>query len=46
VLTCQTVEQALQRAGGNAGNKGQECAAAALEMARLLKALHELDERM
>src|SRR6478672_1993505 len=36
VLTCNTVEQAIHRAGGNAGNKGQECAAAALEMVRLL----------
>jgi 6,7-dimethyl-8-ribityllumazine synthase len=43
VLTCQTVEQALQRAGGNVGNKGQECAAAALEMARLLSSLRQLD---
>jgi len=36
VLTCKTVEQAIHRAGGNAGNKGQECAEAALEMVRLL----------
>jgi len=36
VLTCNTVEQAIHRAGGNAGNKGQECAEAALEMVRLL----------
>lgn len=43
VLTCQTVEQALQRAGGNVGNKGQECAAAALEMVRLLTALRQID---
>ena len=39
VLTCNTVEQAIHRAGGNAGNKGQECAAAALEMVRLLNKL-------
>ena len=39
VLTCNTVEQAIHRAGGNAGNKGQECAAAALEMVRLLAKL-------
>jgi len=38
-LTCNTVEQAIHRAGGNAGNKGQECAAAALEMVRLLAKL-------
>jgi 6,7-dimethyl-8-ribityllumazine synthase len=36
VLTCNTVEQAIHRAGGNVGNKGAECAEAALEMVRLL----------
>jgi 6,7-dimethyl-8-ribityllumazine synthase len=36
VLTCNTVEQAIHRAGGNVGNKGTECAEAALEMVRLL----------
>jgi len=41
VLTCNTLEQAIHRAGGNAGNKGQECAAAALEMVRLLSKLPE-----
>ena len=39
VLTCNTVEQAIHRAGGNVGNKGQECADAALEMVRLLQKL-------
>jgi 6,7-dimethyl-8-ribityllumazine synthase len=39
VLTCNTLEQAIHRAGGNVGNKGQECAEAALEMVRLLKKL-------
>lgn len=39
LLTCQTLEQALHRAGGNVGNKGEECAAAALEMADLLRKL-------
>jgi 6,7-dimethyl-8-ribityllumazine synthase len=39
VLTCNTLEQAIHRAGGNVGNKGQECAEAALEMVRLLKHL-------
>lgn len=39
VLTCQTMEQALQRAGGNVGNKGSECALAALEMSSLMQAL-------
>lgn len=37
VLTCQSMEQALDRAGGKAGNKGNEAALAALEMVSLLK---------
>jgi 6,7-dimethyl-8-ribityllumazine synthase len=36
LLTCETVEQAIHRSGGNVGNKGSECALAALEMANLL----------
>ncbi|MGH8280765.1 MAG: 6,7-dimethyl-8-ribityllumazine synthase [Gammaproteobacteria bacterium] len=39
VLTCDTVEQALARAGGSAGNKGADAALAALEMAGLLRKL-------
>jgi 6,7-dimethyl-8-ribityllumazine synthase len=39
VLTCDNLEQAIHRSGGNAGNKGAECAAAALEMADLLRQL-------
>lgn len=39
VLTCETLEQAIHRSGGNAGNKGVECAEAALEMASLLALL-------
>jgi 6,7-dimethyl-8-ribityllumazine synthase len=39
VLTCDTLEQAIHRSGGNVGNKGVECAAAALEMASLLRRL-------
>lgn len=35
VLTCATMEQALSRAGGAAGDKGADAALAALEMARL-----------
>jgi len=37
VLTCDTLEQALHRAGGNVGNKGAECAEAALRMADLVQ---------
>ncbi len=36
VLTCDTFEQAMARAGGEAGNKGAEAAAAAIELAREL----------
>ena len=39
VLTCDTLEQALNRAGGKAGNKGFEAAATAVEMVNLLKKL-------
>lgn len=39
VLTCNSLEQAIQRAGGTVGNKGSECAEAALEMASLLAQL-------
>jgi 6,7-dimethyl-8-ribityllumazine synthase len=37
VLTCDTMEQALERAGVKAGNKGAEAAAAAIEQAQVLK---------
>ena len=39
VLTTDTVEQALARAGGDRGNKGFEAAVTALEMAQLLRAV-------
>jgi 6,7-dimethyl-8-ribityllumazine synthase len=39
VLTCDTLEQAIHRSGGNVGNKGRECAVAALEMVDLLTKL-------
>ena len=39
VLTCQSMELALERAGGNMGNKGSEAALAAIEMVNLLKKL-------
>ncbi|MDR0354390.1 MAG: 6,7-dimethyl-8-ribityllumazine synthase [Deltaproteobacteria bacterium] len=37
VLTCDTVEQAINRAGTKSGNKGFEAAVTAMEMASLLK---------
>ncbi len=39
VLTCQTDEQAMDRAGGSFGNKGSDAALAAIEMVNLLKQL-------
>src|SRR5271165_3768031 len=39
VLTTDTVEQAIDRAGGKAGNKGADAALAALEMANILRRL-------
>jgi 6,7-dimethyl-8-ribityllumazine synthase len=37
VLTTNTMEQALERAGGRHGNKGQDAALAAIEMANLAR---------
>jgi 6,7-dimethyl-8-ribityllumazine synthase len=39
VLTCETEQQALERAGGKEGNKGFDVAVAAIEMVNLLKQL-------
>ena len=39
VLTTDTMEQAVDRAGGTAGNKGADAALAAVEMANLLRRL-------
>jgi 6,7-dimethyl-8-ribityllumazine synthase len=39
VLTCETLEQAIDRAGLKMGNKGFEAALAAVEMANLKKAI-------
>jgi len=39
VLTTDTIEQAIERAGTKAGNKGWDAAMTAIEMANLLKAL-------
>ena len=36
VLTTDTIEQAVERAGTKAGNKGFDCAVAAIEMANLM----------
>jgi 6,7-dimethyl-8-ribityllumazine synthase len=39
VLTTDTIDQALARAGGSDGNKGGEVALAAVEQARLMKSI-------
>jgi 6,7-dimethyl-8-ribityllumazine synthase len=39
VLTVETIEQGIERAGSKSGNKGSEAAMAAIEMANLLKKL-------
>jgi 6,7-dimethyl-8-ribityllumazine synthase len=44
LLTCDTMEQALARCGGEHGNKGWDAAVAALEMADLLDQLDVEDE--
>ncbi|MFZ0337049.1 MAG: 6,7-dimethyl-8-ribityllumazine synthase [Terracidiphilus sp.] len=41
VLTCETLEQALNRAGIKAGNKGFEAAAAAIEMVSLRRRIEQ-----
>ena len=41
VLTCETMEQALNRAGIKAGNKGFEAAVAAIEMVSLTRKLQQ-----
>lgn len=44
LLTCDTMDQATARAGGEHGNKGWDAAVAALEMADLLDRLDAGDE--
>lgn len=41
VLTTDTIEQSIERAGTKAGNKGSEAALAVIEMANLLRAIEE-----
>jgi 6,7-dimethyl-8-ribityllumazine synthase len=42
VLTTDTVEQAINRAGGKQGNAGYQAAVAAIEMANLVRTLNEV----
>ncbi|GBS24849.1 6,7-dimethyl-8-ribityllumazine synthase [Staphylococcus aureus] len=39
ILTTESIEQAVERAGAKAGNKGAEAAVSAIEMANLLKSI-------
>ena len=39
VITTENIEQAIERAGSKAGNKGYECALGAIEMINLIKNL-------
>ena len=41
VLTVDTIEQAIERAGAKAGNKGEEAALAAIETITLIRAIKE-----
>ncbi len=45
VLTCDSVEQAVDRAGMKSGNKGAEAAMACLEMVNLYARLHPAKKR-
>jgi len=42
VLTCDTIEQAIERAGTKAGNKGVDAALSAIEMASLYRELNQV----
>lgn len=42
VLTTENIEQAIERAGSKAGNKGSECAAGAIEMVNLIRSLEQV----
>lgn len=41
VLTTDTIEQAIERAGSKAGNKGFECATGAIEMINLMRQIQK-----
>jgi len=40
VLTTENIEQAIERAGTKAGNKGYDCAMGAIEMVNLIRQIH------
>ena len=42
ILTCDTLEQAIERAGSKAGNKGADAAMTAMEMVSVMKQIDEI----
>lgn len=44
ILTTENIEQAIERAGTKAGNKGSDCAMAALEMAGLMEEFDNIED--
>jgi 6,7-dimethyl-8-ribityllumazine synthase len=45
VLTCDTIEQAIERAGSKGGNRGSDAAMAAIEMANLYDTFEIIDDK-
>ena len=43
VITTENIEQAIERAGSKAGNKGSECAEGAIEMINLIREIEKND---
>ena len=41
ILTTENIEQAIERAGTKAGNKGYDCAVSAIEMINLIKEIEK-----
>ncbi|MDE5862592.1 MAG: 6,7-dimethyl-8-ribityllumazine synthase, partial [Ruminococcus sp.] len=41
VITTENIEQAIERAGSKAGNKGSECAEGAIEMINLIREIEK-----
>ena len=41
ILTTDTIEQAIERAGTKAGNKGYDCALGAIEMVNLIREIEK-----
>ena len=46
ILTTENIEQAIERAGTKAGNKGSDCAAGAIEMVNLIREMEQSAEQL